>query len=118
MLRTISVTDTRVDPTNTPPAPTLAPTGPDPGTTPPATDPAPETTPPPAAPDAAEPDYKALYEQTTAKLKTAEQTARTHRDKAKRLDEIEAAQLTEAEKAAARAEAAEQQVTELRRRAV
>jgi hypothetical protein len=108
------VTDTRVDPTPTPtpPAPPTA--------APPADksaiggDPASTTT----AADPGEPDYQALYEQAQAKLKTAEQTARTHRDKAKKLDEIEAAQQTETEKAAARAEAAERQVTELRHRAV
>jgi len=65
-----------------------------------------------------EPDYKALYEQAQAKLTTAEQTARTHRDKARKFDAMEAAQLSETEKAAARAETAERQVTELRRRAV
>ncbi|GAB3873796.1 hypothetical protein GCM10029964_014660 [Kibdelosporangium lantanae] len=105
------MTDTRVNTATTPPTP--APTVPDPGATSPAGDPAPATTPP-----AEEADYKALYEQTTAKLRTAEQTARTHRDKARKLDELEAAQQTETEKAAARAEAAEQQVAELRRRAV
>lgn len=69
-------------------------------------------------PEHAEKDYKALYEQAQAKLTKAEQTARTHRDKAKKLDDLEAAQQSETEKAAARAAAAEQQVTALRRRAL
>lgn len=72
----------------------------------------------PTSDQPAEPDYKALYEATQAKLSKVEQTARTHKDKAKRLDEIEAAQQSEAEKAAARATLAEQQVAGLRRRAI
>jgi hypothetical protein len=110
------VTDTRVDTTTTPPppAPSTASAPPvDPAAS--GSDPASTTA---TAADPPEPVYKALYEQAQAKLKTAEQTARTHRDKAKRLDEIEAAQQTETEKAAARAEQAERQVTELRHRAV
>ncbi|SDC25642.1 hypothetical protein [Actinokineospora iranica] len=65
-----------------------------------------------------EPDYKALYEAARNKITTAEKAAREARAKAKRLDEIEAAQQSEAEKAAARASAAENQVAALRRRAV
>lgn len=81
--------------------------------------PVPTTATPAAAPsEPLEPDYKALYEQAQAKLTKAEQTARTHRDKAKKLDDLEAAQQTETEKAAARAAAAEEQVTALRRRAL
>ncbi|MFC0434562.1 hypothetical protein [Kutzneria buriramensis] len=79
------------------------------------TDPAPQQQP---QPEPAEPDYKALYEAAQAKLSKAEQTARSNKDKAKRLDEIEAAQQSEAEKAAARATAAEQQLAGLRRRAI
>lgn len=95
------------------------------------TDPTPapdaETTPPPVdppAPPATEtggdgaPDYKALYEQAQAKLTRAEQAARDHKAKAKRLDELEAAQQTEAEKATVRAEQAEATAAALRRRAV
>ncbi|TWP47427.1 hypothetical protein FKR81_32460 [Lentzea tibetensis] len=63
-------------------------------------------------------DYKALYEQSQQKLTRAVNTAREHREKAKRLDEIEAAQQTEAERATARATAAEQQLVGLRRTAV
>ncbi|ONI86931.1 hypothetical protein ALI144C_09760 [Actinosynnema sp. ALI-1.44] len=63
-------------------------------------------------------DYKALYEQAHARLTTAEQTAREHADKAAKYDQYEATQLTDTEKATARADAAEQQVTALRRLAV
>lgn len=63
-------------------------------------------------------DYKALYEQAQTKLTTAESTAAEHRAKASKLDEIEAANQTEAERATARATAAEQQVTTLRQVAV
>ena len=59
-----------------------------------------------------------LYEQLQAKLARAERTAREHKAKAAKFDELEAAQQTEAEKAAARASAAEVQVVALRRRAV
>jgi hypothetical protein len=106
------VTDTRVDPTSPPPTP-APPTPTQPVDPPSGSEPA-STTPA----EQAEPDYKALYGQAQAKLKTAEQTARTHRDKARKLDEIEAEQQTETEKAAARAEAAEKQVAELRHRAI
>jgi hypothetical protein len=108
------VTDTRVDPTITPPTTATAPSTSAPPVDPPGGGDPGSTT----AATQTEPDYKALYEQTQDKLTTAEQTARTHRDKAKRLDEIEAEQQTDTEKAAARAEQAEKQVTELRRRAV
>lgn len=104
------MTDTRVDPVpardltgNPQAAPSTDPPAPSGGAAP-----AVDTT----------PDYKALYEQAQAKITRAEQTAREHKDKAKRLDELEAAQQTEAEKAAARATAAEAAVTALRRRAV
>ncbi|OXM63138.1 hypothetical protein [Amycolatopsis vastitatis] len=63
-------------------------------------------------------DYKTLYEQTQGKLARAEQTAKDHKSKAAKLDELEAAQQSEAEKAAARASTAEAQVVALRRRAV
>src|SRR2546421_12054898 len=71
----------------------------------------------PAPDQPVEPDYKALYEQAQTKLTRAEQAAREHKTKATRLDEIEAAQQSETEKAAKRAEAAEQQVAALRRQA-
>ncbi|MBP2320483.1 hypothetical protein JOF56_000868 [Kibdelosporangium banguiense] len=81
-----------------------------------------QPTPPPADPaPTGEPsavDYKALYEQTQTRLTTAEQTARDHADKAAKYDDHQAAQLSDTEKAVARAEAAEQQVTTLRRLAV
>jgi hypothetical protein len=99
--------NTTTDPTGQAPAATQPPA---PATTTPAA--------PPAPAEPAEPDYKALYEQAQAKLTKAEQTARTHRDKARKLDDLEAAQQSETEKAAARAAAAEQQVTALRRRAL
>jgi hypothetical protein len=79
-------------------------------TAPPTTDPAP-------TPDTGT-DYKALYEATIAKFGQVETTAREHQAKAAKLDEIEAANQTEAERATARATAAEQQVTTLRRLAV
>ncbi|CRK55435.1 ORF2 [Alloactinosynnema sp. L-07] len=69
-------------------------------------------------PPADGPDFKSLYEQAQAKLTRAEQTARDHSAKANRLDELEAAQQTEAEKATARAEQAEAAAVALRRRAV
>ncbi|ANZ36468.1 hypothetical protein BBK82_10720 [Lentzea guizhouensis] len=85
----------------------------------PATPPVQPTTPPVTDPAAdAAPDYKALYEQSQTKLSKAETTAREHRDKAKRLDEIEAAQQTETERANARATAVEQQLATLRRTAL
>lgn len=86
----------------------------------PTTPPAPPPTPPAAEPpaDGSPPDYQALYEQAQAKLTKAETTAREHREKAKRLDEIEAEQQSETERATARATAAEQQLTTLRRLAV
>ncbi len=100
-------------------------------TTPPAEPPAqPPTSPPPAleppapTPPAedtgktAEPDYRALYEETRTKLTSAETKARENREKARRLDEIEAANKTDAEKAAERATAAEAQLAQLRRTAV
>jgi hypothetical protein len=59
-----------------------------------------------------------LYEEAHAKLTRAEQTAREHKAKATRLDEIEAANKTDAEKAAERATAAEAQLAALRRTAV
>jgi hypothetical protein len=108
------VTDTRVNPSTPPTPPASTTPAPPVDPAPPGGDPASTTTPA----EQTEPDYKALYEQTQAKLTTAEQTARTHQDKARKLDKIEAAQQTETEKAAARAEAAERQVTELRHRAV
>ncbi|NKE61751.1 hypothetical protein FXN61_35330, partial [Lentzea sp. PSKA42] len=88
------------------------------------TNPAPETAAPPATPGEqpggppAEPDYKALYEQATAKLTTAETAARENSEKAKRLDEIEAANKTEAERANDRATAVEKQLATIRRFAV
>jgi hypothetical protein len=63
-------------------------------------------------------DYKTLFEQAQSKLASAEQTAKDHKAKAAKLDELEVAQQSEAEKATARASAAEAQVTTLRRRAV
>lgn len=100
------------NPTDAPPAnPVQAPT------TPPAQPPTPPAT-EPAADASATPDYKALYEQAQTKLTKAETTAKEHRDKAKRLDEIEAEQQTETERATTRATAAEQQLTTLRRLAV
>ncbi|MCX2950850.1 hypothetical protein [Lentzea sp. NEAU-D7] len=98
--------------TDTPPAnPVQAPASPPaPPAAPPVTDP---------ATDAADtPDFKALYEQAQAKLTKAETTARENRDKAKRLDEIEAAQQTETERATARATAVEQQLATMRRLAL
>ncbi|MFD0203338.1 SU10 major capsid protein [Saccharothrix carnea] len=56
-----------------------------------------------------EPDYRALYEETRTKLACAETKARGNREKARRLDETEAANKTDAEKAAERATAAEAQ---------
>lgn len=98
-------------PTNPPANPTEnPPTNPTPG--PAAQHPAPE---PPAE---AAPDYKALYEQAQTKLSKAETTARENREKAKRLDEIEAAQQTETERANARATAVEQQLATMRRLAL
>ncbi|MEV4312996.1 hypothetical protein [Actinocrispum sp. NPDC049592] len=89
---------------------------------PPEPAPPPPTIPPPSdQPPASEPgtvDYKALYEQTSARLTAAEQTARDHADKATKYDEYQATQLTDTQKAEARAEAAEQQITALRRLAV
>lgn len=52
------------------------------------------------------------------KLTKAETTARENRDKAKKLDEIEAAQQTETERATARATAVEQQLATIRRTAL
>jgi hypothetical protein len=104
--------DTSTDPTI--PDPVQSPAAQPPAQAP-VTDPAGQDK-PPAEPAAV--DYKALYEQTQTKLTKAEQLARERKDKAKRLDEIEAAQQTEAERAAARATAAEKQLTTLRRRAV
>ncbi|MCP2248180.1 hypothetical protein [Lentzea aerocolonigenes] len=86
-----------------------------PPATPPAQPPAPVTEPPA---DTSTPDYKALYEQAQTKLTKAESTAREHSAKAKRLDEIEASQQTEAERATARATAVEQQLATMRRTAV
>ncbi|GAA1292029.1 hypothetical protein [Saccharothrix xinjiangensis] len=63
-------------------------------------------------------DYRGLYEETRAKLTRAETTARENRAKAARLDEIEAANKTDAEKAVERASAAEAQLAALRRTAV
>jgi hypothetical protein len=91
----------------TPPAPVPEPTGQPP--TPPGSEPTGEPAPV---------DYKALYDQAQARLTTAEQTAREHAEKAAKYDQHEAAQLSDTEKAVARAEAAEQQVTTLRRLAV
>jgi hypothetical protein len=68
--------------------------------------------------EAPDPDYKSLYEQAQIKLTRAEQTAMDHRAKAAKLDELEGAQQSEAEKASARASPAEAQVTALRRQAV
>ncbi|SDL01114.1 hypothetical protein SAMN04488074_108240 [Lentzea albidocapillata subsp. violacea] len=82
---------------------------------PPVQPPAPVTEPPA---DTSTPDYKALYEQAQTKLAKAETTAREHRDKAKRLDEIEASQQSETERATARATAMEQQFATMRRTAV
>jgi hypothetical protein len=115
-VRTPPMTDSRANPA---PAEPDQPPTPSPNDPPPNGDPAADTpggSSPADGPD--EPDYKALYEQTRAKLTTAEQTARTHRDKAKKYDEHQTAQQTETERAAARAEAAEHQVTALRQRAV
>lgn len=64
------------------------------------------------------PDYRALYEETRTRLTRAEQTAREHQAKASKLDEIEAANKTEAEKAVERATAAEARLVALRRTAV
>jgi hypothetical protein len=88
------------------------------GQAPAATQPPALATTPQAPAEPAELDYKALYEQAQTKLTKAEQTARTHRDKARKLDDLEAAQQTETEKAAARATVAEQQLTALRHRAI
>lgn len=103
------MTDTRVDPAPDNDTDDAAPTGTSPDTT---------VTTGTAGTGDGVPDYKALYEQTTAKLTKAEQAARDHKAKAKRLDELEAANQSEGQKAAARAEAAEAAVTALRRRAV
>ncbi|WP_158885065.1 hypothetical protein [Amycolatopsis anabasis] len=59
-----------------------------------------------------------MYEQVQAKLTKTEQAARGHKKKAARLDEIEAAQQTDTEKAARRAETAEKQLAAFRRKAV
>ncbi|MBM7771735.1 hypothetical protein JOD54_001939 [Actinokineospora baliensis] len=82
-------------------------------------------TPPPVGPpttgaggEDAAPDYKALYEQTRTKLTAAEQSARDARAKAQQWDDAQAAQLSDVEKATARATEAETQVAALRRRAV
>jgi hypothetical protein len=64
------------------------------------------------------PDYRALYEEARTKLTGAEAKARENREKARRLDEIEAANKSDAEKAAERATAAEAQLAALRRTAV
>ncbi|MDX8054809.1 hypothetical protein SK571_36030 [Lentzea sp. BCCO 10_0798] len=103
-------TSTPANPAENPPnAPAQAPA------TPPAQPPALVTEPPA---ETSTTDYKALYEQAQTKLTQAETTAREHRDKAKRLDEIEASQQTEAERATARATAVEQQLATMRRTAV
>ncbi|MFE9747564.1 hypothetical protein ACFYOT_21895 [Saccharothrix saharensis] len=101
----------------TPPAPeppAQPPTSPPPAPEPPAPTPPAEDT----AGKTTEPDYRALYEEVHAKLTRAEQTARENKAKAARLDEIEAANKTDAEKAAERATAAEAQLAALRRTAV
>ncbi|MEV6907583.1 hypothetical protein [Amycolatopsis sp. NPDC051071] len=110
------MTDTRI-PADTGQTAQTAPDPAAPGTsaTPPETE---QTGTPPEAGQAAEVDYKALFEQTQAKLSKAEKTAKDHKSKAAKLDAIEAEQQTDAEKAAQRAESAEQQLTVLRRRAV
>ncbi|WP_433268174.1 hypothetical protein ACQPZF_03555 [Actinosynnema sp. CS-041913] len=59
-----------------------------------------------------------MYEETRTKLTSAETKARENREKARRLDEIEAANKTDAEKAVERATAAEAQLVALRRTAV
>ncbi|TDQ01253.1 hypothetical protein [Labedaea rhizosphaerae] len=59
------------------------------------------------AKEAAEPDYKALYEKTLAESRKWESRSKDNASKAKKWDEAEAANRTEAEKAAARAEQAE-----------
>lgn len=89
-----------------------------PSATPPA--PAPPAPSPPAADTGqdSEPDYRALYEEARTKLTRAETVARENRAKAARLDEIEAANKTDAERAAERATAAEAQLAALRRVAV
>ncbi|SES49087.1 hypothetical protein [Actinokineospora terrae] len=64
------------------------------------------------------PDYKTLYEQAKSQLTTAEKAARDARAKARQWDDAQAARQSDAEKAAARATEAENQVAALRRRAV
>ncbi|TQM83237.1 hypothetical protein FHX81_5655 [Saccharothrix saharensis] len=101
--------------------PTTPPTEPpaQPPTSPPPTPEPPAPTPPAEGTGkAAEPDYRALYAEIRTKLTHAEQTAREHKAKASKLDEIEAANKTDAEKAAERATAAEAQLAALRRVAV
>lgn len=84
--------------------------------------PGPAAQPPAPAPEpsteTSTPDYKALYEQAQTKLSKAETSARENREKAKRLDEIEAAQQTETERANTRATTAEQQLATMRRLAL
>ncbi|MER5262257.1 hypothetical protein ABTZ99_09280 [Actinosynnema sp. NPDC002837] len=95
------------------PEPPEQPTSPPPAPEPPASPSLPEDT-----GKTAEPDYRALYEEARTKLTSAEAKAREHREKARRLDEIESANKTDAEKAAERATAAEAQLAALRRLAV
>ncbi|MGY6652819.1 hypothetical protein ACXIZN_11675 [Amycolatopsis sp. TRM77291] len=110
------MTDSRIPGDNAPTSQTPPePSTPAPSTTPPDTG---QTSTPAETGQAAELDYKALFEQAQAKLSKAEKTAKDHKSKAAKLDAIEAEQQTDAEKAAQRAEAAEKQLTVLRRRAV
>lgn len=101
------MTDTTIDPTQ----PDLAP----PPTAPPVAPAAPAD---PATQPAEEPDYKSLYEKTLTDSRKWESRAKENREKAKRLDQIEDAQRTDVEKATTRADAAEQQLGQMRRRAV
>ncbi|WP_051386165.1 hypothetical protein [Actinokineospora inagensis] len=85
------------------------------------TAPAPSPADPPAQTDptgATPPDYQALYEQAQSKLTAAERSARDARAKAKQWDDAQAAQQSDLDRVTARASAAEEQVTALRRRAV
>ncbi|WNV86575.1 hypothetical protein [Umezawaea sp. Da 62-37] len=106
-----ALSETTTPPTPEPPAQPLS-------TAPPATEPPAPTAPAEGTGKATEPDYRALYEEARTKLTRAEQTARDHKAKATKLDEIEAATKTDAEKAVERATAAEAQLVALRRTAV
>jgi len=89
-----------IDDANTGPTDQTAPAPAEPGAQPPATDPQPQ-------PEESTPDYKALYEQLQGQARKWETRAKTNADKAKKWDQTEAANRTEAEQAADRASQAE-----------